>query len=540
MDVAGTNLDAVREHLLGLEGQQAAVAAALKLLDAAREHADDLARKNQALERKLQEVLRAQVGRRTEKVSSAQLQLTLDAAGDDPIIDEAADLDAPTDAGPDDDSNDAQADGHEEAAKRRPRRRPLPPEPPRVVHEHDVPVADRVCPECGEAMACIGHDVSEILRYVPGRFEVDQHRRAKYACRPCQSGVVTALAPAKVIDKGLPHASLVAHVLVSKYEDHLPLNRQATRFEREGIPLARSTLGGWVKHAARELAPLVERMWERVGPDAHLVQVDASGLKVLDRDEPGNIRKGTMWCYVVHESARRTVLFDYARAGDGASGPWKRLAGRDGFVQADAASVFDRLFNGKVANALEVGCWAHARRKFFGLHESDPRAARVLQLIGKLFKVERLADADGMSPERRRELRQERSAPLLERLFGMLARLHRREPPQSALGKAIAYALRHREALSRFLDDGRLPLTNNLDELQIRTLAIGRKNYLFAGSDEGAERSAVIYSLLRSCALAGVNPLAYLTDVLQRLADGWPQRRIDELLPDAYAQQAAK
>ena len=222
--------------------------------------------------------------------------------------------------------------------------------------------------------------------------------------------------------------------------------------------------------------------------------------------------------------------------GDGASGPWRRLAGRTGYIQADAATVFDRLYNGKVAQATEVGCWAHARRKFFGLHETEPRAAKVIQLIGKMFKAERIADERAMTADKRLQLRRQRSRPVLSKLYNLLIDINGREPPQSALGKAAKYTINQRTALTRFLEDGRLPLTNNLDEIQIRTLAIGRKNYLFAGSNAGAERSAHIYSLLRTCALNGVEPFAYLRDVLMRLAGGWPQSRIDELLPAAFAE----
>lgn len=539
MGVAATtpssDLADVQRHLLGLaaeQGADAAVAAAIEFLGQVRGEATSLAQKNRALQLQLQQVLRQQTGRRTEKVSDAQLRLVLDQVGDDPIIDDSDTTARWDDAERADDGEGVEAG--DTPPKRKRGRKKLPEHLPREVHEHELAVAERACTECGVTMQSIGDDISEVLRYVPGRFVVDEHRRAKYACQCCDSTVVTAPGPKKLIDKGIPSPSLVAHVLVNKYEDHLPLARQATRFGREGVPIAKSTLGGWLRHAFVELEPLVERLWERLD-DAHLVQVDASGLKVLDRSAPGNIRKGTMWCYVAHEAERRTVLFDYVPTGDGASGPWKRLADRQGYIQADAASVFDRLYNGAVASATEVGCWAHARRKFFGLHETEPSAARALQLIGKLFKVERLADGKRMPPDKRLELRRQRSKPVLDRLLKHIAQIAAREPPQSALAKAARYAFNHREALSRFLEDGRLPLTNNLDELQIRSLAIGRKNYLFAGSDEGGRRSAVFYSLLRSCAVNGVEPFAYLNDVLTKLANGWPAGRLDELLPDAYA-----
>lgn len=509
------------------DGAEAAIEAALNLLSKARHNADALTHKNRELELKLQQLMRERTGRRTEKIPDDQLALALAHANDDELMDDEVE------AGFDEDLDDVEAT--EERPKRKAKRKKLSDKLPRQVHEHLVADSDRCCPDCGKPMASMGFDTSEVLDFIPARFIVREHRREKVACGGCKSSVVTAPGPMKVIDKGLPSAGLLAHILVNKYQDHLPLSRQAAIFEREGVELAESTLGGWVRQAGEQLEPLVKQLWTHLD-DAHLVQVDASGLKVLDRSVEGNIRKGTVWCYVAHGPQSRTVLYDYAMTGDGASGPWRRLAGRTGYIQADAATVFDRLYNGKVAQATEVGCWAHARRKFFGLHETEPRAAKVIQLIGKMFKAERIADERAMTADKRLQLRRQRSKPVLSKLYNLLIDINGREPPQSALGKAAKYAINQRTALTRFLEDGRLPLTNNLDELQIRTLAIGRKNYLFAGSNAGAERSAHIYSLLRTCALNGVEPFAYLRDVLMRLAGGWPQSRIDELLPAAFAE----
>lgn len=530
-----TDLDALRQHLVGVvsvDGPEAAIEAALELLSRARNNADEvtlakrqLEVKNRELELKLQQLMRERTGRRSEKVPKDQLALALGAINDDQLMDEGVDETA---------NDDADSAPAARQSKRKAKRKKLSDTLPREIIDHEVAAAARGCPDCGVPMTCMGHDTSEVLDFVPARFIVREHRRAKYVCGGCKSRVVTAPGPTKVIDKGLPSAGLLAHILVNKYQDHLPLSRQAAMFEREGVELAESTLGGWVRQACEQLEPLARRLWTHLD-DAYLVQVDASGLKVLDRGIEGNIRKGTVWCYVVHRADGRTVLFDYAMTGDGASGPWQRLGGRKGYIQADAASVFDRLYNGKAATATEVGCWAHARRKFFGLHETEPRAAKVIQLIGKMFTVERTADERAMSPEKRLQLRCQRSGPVTRKLYNLLTGIAAREPPQSALGKAAQYAINHRVALLRFLEDGRLPLTNNLDELQIRTLAIGRKNYLFAGSNAGAERAAIIYSLLRTCALHGVNPFAYLREVLTRLADGWPNSRVDELLPAAFA-----
>ena len=281
--------------------------------------------------------------------------------------------------------------------------------------------------------------------------------------------------------------------------------------------------------------PLVDLIRERT-LESYIVQTDASGLKVLDRDDPEGVRKGTMWCYV---GDRKWVYFEYAKTGAGAHGPWQTLRGRKGYVQADAASVFDRVYNGQCANATEIGCWSHARRKHYSLKDTDPRVAYPLLLIGKLYTVEAIADTRGLDAEARVELRKQRSSGILGRLKRWLVKTAAREPPESALHKACAYSLNQWEALTRFLEDGRVGLDNNLCELQIRSLAVGRKNYLHAGSDAGAERAAALYTVLRTCARNDVDPYSYVKDVLDKLASGWPQQRIEELLPDAWAASRA-
>jgi transposase len=414
---------------------------------------------------------------------------------------------------------------------RKPRRRRLPRSLRREVIHHELGPDERACTCCGEPMAKIGEDVSEVLERVPAHFLVHEHHRAKYACSRCKETVKTAPAPRKLVEKGMAGASVLAHVVQSKYGDHVPLSRLQAMYARDGVELATSTLTGFVGQVADAVAPVAERIREKA-LSSHTLQIDASGLAVLDRDDPNGIRKGTMWCMV---GDKKTVSFTYAASGSGEDGPWRLLAEREGYVQADGANVFDRIFNGKVATAEEVGCWAHGRRRLHALRESDPRVAYPLKLIAQLYRVETLADARDASPEERRALRLARSSPILKRLDRWLVRTASKEPPESALHKACAYVINQWEALITFLDDGRLALDNNLCEQQIRSLALGRKNYLFAGAEVGAERAAVLYSLLRTAALAGVNPLAYLTQVIERIADGWPMSRIDELLPQNYS-----
>jgi hypothetical protein len=231
---------------------------------------------------------------------------------------------------------------------------------------------------------------------------------------------------------------------------------------------------------------------------------------------------------------RKYVAFRFAPTGSGEDGPWKLFAGREGYLQVDASNIFDRLFNGERARAIEVGCMAHARRKYFALADSDPRVAYPLELIGKLYRVESLADRRGLSPEERQALRQQRSTSILERLHRWIVKTAAKEPPESTLYKACAYSINHWKALTRFLEDGSLSLDNNFCELQIRSLAVGRKAYLFAGSDAGAERAAILYSLVRTCAVQGVDTFAYLTDLFEKLAAGWPTDHVDELLPESW------
>lgn len=476
--------------------------------------------KNAELALELAKLRQERIGRQSEKLDPSQLtlllQLRAQIEGEDEEEDETEEPEEPeTDTG---EASDP---------PRRPRRRRPRKELPRIRIDHELPPEDRRCVSCDLEMTLIRTEVSELLRLKPAYFEVEEHHRFLYGCPHCKEGVKTAPGPAKLIEKGLAAPSLLAHVVHSKFEDHTPLHRLSRIYARSGADLSVSTLSDWVRDVAEELRPIVDRIWERLST-GHVVQTDASGLKVLDRDDPAGIRKGTMWCYV---GDGRDVVFRYAKTGTGEDGPWSHLAGRKGFVQADAANVFDRLYDGQCASAIEVGCWAHARRRLFALKDTDPRVAYGLQLIGKFYRVEKDADVQGVPHEVRREMREQRSRPILDRLKSWLTKTEAKEPPASVLHKACAYSLKHWTALTRFLDDGRLRPDNNDCERQIRSLALGRKNYLFAGSDEGAERAAIHYSILRTCALNGVDGYAYLTDVLGKLAEGWPARRIDELLP---------
>jgi hypothetical protein len=358
---------------------------------------------------------------------------------------------------------------------------------------------------------------------------VDDYQLDKYACGHCKNGVTTAEGPQRVIVERSADSSLLAHVAVSKYADHTPLTRQSKIFARGGALIPVSTLSEWVAATADFVEPIVEALEDRV-KKACVIGTDATGLKVLEPKSADNIVKGTMWCYV---GDGKDVLFKYTPTGEGETGPWEFLKNRRGYVQADAASVFDRVYNGKAGHAIEVGCWAHGRRRFVSLQDTDCRAAYPLQLIARLYRIEHLADARKLSPKDRALMRKDRSLPVLEKLKQCLAVALLNEPPSSELAKGTRYILNHWEALTRFIGDGRLLLDNNITEQQMRDIALGRKNYLFAGSHDSAHRAAVLYSLMRTCAQHGVAPYPYLSDVMHRLVNNVPA---EDLLPDRWQQ----
>lgn len=405
----------------------------------------------------------------------------------------------------------------------------------RQTHQVAVPEAERTCGQCGRPMKRIGEDVTRRLEYVPGHFVEHEHRLEKYGCGACKEGVTTAPAPPQVLNRSAADASLLAHVVVSKYADHTPLHRLSRIYARSGADIPVSTLADWTAGVGDLVAPLVEGLYERI-VKAYIVGLDATGLKVLDPTSPEHIQRGTIWALT---GDRCDVLFRYTPTADGESGPWKFLAGRTGYIQADAANIFDRLFNGKVASAIELGCWSHGRRRLVAMQETDFRVAYPLKLIGRLYRIEHLADARQLAPEGRAELRQERSRPILERLKGWFVTTSAAEPPSTDLAQASAYLLNHWDALTRFVEDGRVSLDNNHVEQQLRDIALGRKNYLFAGSHDAARRAANIYSLMRTCAQYGVPPLPYFTDVLHKLGTGWDPDRLDELLPHRWRSEKA-
>ncbi len=410
----------------------------------------------------------------------------------------------------------------------KPARRPLPEHLPRRTQTHLPKQA--ACPDCGGELRKLGEDVSEILEYVPARFQVIRHVRPKLSCRHCER-IVQAPAPSRPIARGLAGPGLLAHVLISKYGDHLPLYRQSEIYAREGVELERSTLADWVGGSSELLDPLVEAL-RRYVMAAGKLHADDTPVPVL---APGNgkTKTGRLWTYVrddrpAGDTAAAAVWFAYSPDRKGEH-PEQHLRRFQGALQADAYAGFNQLYK-EDGRIQEVACWAHVRRKFYDLQEAHASsiAREALERIAALYAIE--GEIRGRPPDERRQVRQTRARPLLESLHDWLELSLTKLSRKSDTTAAIRYALGLWAALTRYCDDGRLEIDNNAAERALRAVALGRKNYLFAGSDVGGERAAAIYSLIGSAKLNGLDPEAYLREVLTRIADH-PITRIEELLP---------
>ena len=411
--------------------------------------------------------------------------------------------------------------------RKQPKRAALPPELPRVEMHHEPESTSCTTPGCGCTLKRIGEDISEKLDYTPGLFTVERHIRGKWTCAKCQT-LTQAPVPAQIIDKGIPTAGLLAQVLVAKYADHLPLYRQETIFARAGMALPRSTLAQWVGVCGVQLQPLVDALKDEILSHT-VLHADETPVAML---KPGNKKthRAYLWAYAPGAfEALKAVVYDFceSRAGEHARtflGDWK------GALVCDDFAGYKQSFT---LGIIEAGCLAHSRRKFFDLHVSNQSqiAGLALQYIAQLYAVER--EVKNLNADKRRQIRQARSKPLADAMHEWMQLQRQKITDGSATAKALDYSLKRWGALTRFLDDGQLPIDNNWIENQIRPIAIGRGNWLFAGSLRAGQRAAAVMSLIQSAKLNGHDPYAYMKDVLSRL----PTQRasqVGELLPHRW------
>ena len=488
-------------------------------LAAVRTMLESIVRENEIQRQKIAELLRRVYGPGGEKVDPRQLRLAMEemrveVRPEPPAVDPAAKL-------PDDPP--APARNRNAKERRGHGRRKLPADLPREV------IAVPPTPEQLEGkhnMSKVDVDRSEVLEYEPATFKVLVYEREIWSND--EGEIVTAPVPNKVIAKGLPGPGLLTQITLSKFEDHCPLNRQTRMYARDGVELHRNTLVDWIAAVAFLLEPVARRIHE-LAMLCHVMQVDDTSLKVLDRDKASNIKRGHLWVMI---GDGKYVSFRYTENWT-AKKVKEFLGERIGWMQIDGYKGYESIVEDGLA--LPVGCWMHCRRYFYKAFEAkDLRAAVPLEMIGKLYEVEQESKDAGDDHEQRRERRLAKSVPILDELEAWIRDRYGTEPPTTLLGKALTYAHNHWKILRVVIQDGALELDNGEVERVIRGPAMGRRNWLFAGSDEGAERAAVIMTVLETAKRAGLDRRAYLHDLLVKLSSGWLMSRLDELLPEHW------
>ena len=469
----------------------------------------------------LRELLEAQRNRKSERLSREQLALfeALWKASDPEQEEDSAPTAEPEQDEPKERQETNQRSGRQALSKDLIRERII----------HDLPEAEKHCGCCGQDLRLIGEETSERYEYIPASVKVIEDVRKKYAC---ECTVRTAAKSAQPIEKSTAGASLLAHVIVSKFADHQPLHRQEKMLEREGVRISRKTMGGWLAPVAELLDPLLEAA-KKILFESKVIGTDDTGVKVLDRKLPF-ARMGRIWPYL-GDAHHPVIVLDYTRT-RGRDGPAKFLNGYRGYLQADAYSVYDAFFK-PARGLIEVGCMMHARRYFYKALDADPQAmGKALHLIARLYGVEERAK--GLSGNERLALRRRLSAPLMMKLHAYLLEIREDVLPKSPAARAVRYALNQWGALARFLEDGDLEIDNGVTERANRDVAIGRGNWTFFGSDQGGRTAAVLMSFIAMCKRNRVEPFAWFRDVLSRIA-AHPVSRIAELLPHNWKPLAA-
>ncbi len=485
------------------------------LLDVIEQQSDRLQRSEQ----RVAKLLQAAYGSKRERVSAGQLQLALGVIPPSEIV---AELSAGL-------PDDRPKESTHRKRIRTPRHIPQTIERRTVLSE--PPAHALWCDDCAQPKKYMGSELAEVLEYEPGGFYVERTDRRKYACPECQSGVVIGRGPDRVLEQAMPGAGLLAEVIVRKYGEYSPLYRQSKTFaQRYGIVLSASTLGDWVGGAAKVLEPLYKALLGRVVVRSHL-SLDDTPVRVLDRAHEKGIKRGHLWSFCSDEE----VVYFYTPNWKGE--PIVELL-RDffGVLQTDGLAGLNSLYKKQERTPKRAGCMAHARRKFVqALEAGDARAAVVLALMRKLYQLEAKATEQNLDSFGRLHLRQSQSAQVMAQLEKELSQLHAQAPPKTPLGQAVGYAMRQWKTLQTFLHDGAVQIDNNHCERTLRPIGLGRKNWLFGGSDEGASWLAIHQTLLSTAQLVGIrDPWEYLRDVLLKLSRGWPHARLSELLPKEW------
>jgi len=475
-------------------------------------------RTSESLRTRLDQLLRRLYGPKSEKVSKTP-SLFEEELSENEGSDNAMSLTTP---------QDPQPEVGNTPKKRRHGRRRLPRDLPRQRVEHDLTDSEKLCPCCHGVRMRIGQEITERLDYKPASVFVVEHIRPKYACHACQGQIAAASVPSEPLPKSIAAPGLLAQIITAKFADHLPLYRLEGIFARHGVDLSRATMCDWLAGCANVLRPIYDQMCGRVRK-SKVIHTDDTPVPVLDR-KLDRTRTGRIWVYL-GDVSNPYIVYD-ATSSRSRDGPQTFLKDFQGYLQADAFGGYDGLYS---TGATEVACWAHTRRKFHDAKESDSQLSlEMLALVRRLYDVERQAKELELDSDQRRSLRQEQSVPVLHAIKEWLDAKRAGVLPKSPLGAAITYATNQWQALNVYVTDGDLAIDNNASERALRSVVVGRKNWLFWGSDAGGRTAAVLTSLVATCKHHGIDPWCYLSDVLARL----PAHRADqvaELLPDTWA-----